>query len=546
MTYNQARDHDQLGMLEAEIGRYINRYLASPPNPNRRTIILFPGGLGSKLMRADSAYQNGISGQVFNYDTAWIDCSILTGAALTLQMQGDVDSENKIVVADGFVHFALAGIRPYDDFTQWCSDRNLDWIVFGWDWRRRPGHTVDFFLNTFMPRFRQRVQAACGADPMQDCTLLGHSFGGMIVKLIMNDANPLVDQFKRAVTVGSPFYGYAGQVHRYFEGESELNFEGTAQITRVISSMRGGYVLLFLDKATYDRDCDRLASDLDYPLNAYPSSDSGSGATVADPFNPATLGSKVRYPKNFGFLGAELAPADAAYQDVAKPLSNVRNGKFFNIRAVQFEDGAAVNGTVNSIRWDWISKNFTPGTDATPIHDEYVCPGDGVIPAWSARLVSTLPANVRTLTGDLDHMDLMNATEIQDELASILGLPQMMMMRRGAPPRARRRLKKKAASPKTAATFFKGLQTVRARHASKSGLIQEQAARRYLAKYTIAELSQIMRRAFIDALKTPSQKLGKAPTKTPPPPSGRGYPQETPVKGPQTRGRKRKRKARRS
>ncbi|MGH6726080.1 MAG: hypothetical protein ACREB8_05995, partial [Pseudolabrys sp.] len=368
------------------------------------------------------------------------------------------------------------------------------------------------------------------------------SFGGMIVKLIMNDSSPLVDQFKRAVTVGSPFYGYAGQVHRYFEGESELNFEGTARITRVISSMRGGYILLFLDKPTYDRDGVALAADPNYPLYAYPSSDSGNGAIVADPFNPATLGTKVRYPKNYGFLSNELAPAEAAYQDVAKPLSNVRNNKFFNIRAVQFENGAAVNGTINSIRWDWISKSFTPGTDATPIHDEYVCPGDGVIPAWSARLVSTLPANVRTLTGDLEHMDLMNTTEVQDELASILELPQMMMMRRGAPPPARRRLKKKAASPKAAGTFFKGLQTVRTRHAKDSRLIKEQAARRYLAKYNIAELSQIMRRAFVDALKTPSQKLGKAPTKTPPPPSGRGYPQGRPAKPPKKPAGKRKRK----
>jgi pimeloyl-ACP methyl ester carboxylesterase len=530
-------------MLEAEIGRFINRYLASPDSSNRRTIILFPGGLGSRLSRADSGYQDGVTGQVFHYDTAWIDCSILSGAALDLQMHGDIDSENKIIVADGFVHFALAGIRPYEDFVQWCSDRNLDWIVFGWDWRRRPHHTVDFFLNTFLPRFQQRVLSACGADPLKDCTLVGHSFGGMIVKLIMNGVNPMIDHIKRAVTVGTPFYGYAGQLHRYFEGESELNFEGTGHITRVISSMCGGYVLLFLDKSTYDRDRIALAADPDYPLNDYPSSDSGNGAMVADPYNPTMQGNKVRYPKNYGFLSNELAIAEAAYQDVAKPLSEDRNDKFFNIRAVQFEDGAPVNRTINSVRWDWISKNFVPGINATPIHDEYVCPGDGVIPAWSARLVSTPSNNVRTLTGDLDHMDLMNTTEVQDELAMILELPQMMMMRRGKPVAGRRPFKKKAASPKATVAFFKGLQTVRTRHRNDSKLIQEQAARRYLAKYNITELRQLMRRVFIDALKTPSQKLGRAPTKTPPPPSGRrdrddrlGMPRTAP-------GKKRKRKA---
>ena len=65
----------------------------------------------------------------------------------------------------------------------------------------------------------------------------------MIVKLIMNEANPLVDEMHRAVTVATPFYGYAGQLHRYFEGDPELNFEGRARVTRVLSSLRGGYVL---------------------------------------------------------------------------------------------------------------------------------------------------------------------------------------------------------------------------------------------------------------------------------------------------------------
>jgi pimeloyl-ACP methyl ester carboxylesterase len=500
--------------------------MANPSNPHRQTIILFPGGLGSRLMRADSAYQDGVQGQVFSYDTVWLDCSVLSGDALNLQMQGDIDSENKFIIADGFVHFGLMDIRPYDDFIQWCSDRNLDWFVYGWDWRRRPDHAVQFFLTRFLPTFRQRVQAACGADPLQNCTLIGHSFGGMVVKLIMNDANPLVDQIKRAVTVATPFYGYAGQVHRYFEGEPQLNFEGTGRVTRVISSLRGGYVLMFLDKDTYDRDRIALAADPDYPLNNYPSVDATNGAIVADPFNPMTHGKKVRYPKNYGFLSNELAPAKSAYQQVAKPLSAARNQKFFNIRAVQFEDGATVNGTINSVRWDWISKNFKPGTDTSPITDEYVCPGDGVIPAWSARLVSALPANIRTLTGDLEHMDLMNAEETQNELAGILGLPQMMMMmKRGKPRPAGRPSKKKIASRKDTLAFVKGLQAVRTRHRLDSKLDQEQATRRYLAKYNIAELRQLMRRVYIDALKTPSQQLGRAPTKTPPPPSGGGYPE---------------------
>jgi pimeloyl-ACP methyl ester carboxylesterase len=539
MTYIQARDQEQLGTLEAAIGLFINRYQANPPNPHRQTVILFPGGLGSRLMRADVPYRSGAQGQVFNYSCVWLDCSVLTGAALDLQMQGDIDLDNTFIIADGFVHFALADIKPYDGFIQWCTDRNLDWFVYGWDWRRRPDLSVKFFLNKFLPTFRQRVQAACGADPLQNCTLIGHSFGGMVVKLIMNDPNPLVDQIKRAVTVATPFYGYPGQVHRYFEGEPKLNFEGTERVTRVISSLRGGYVLMFLDKDTYDRDRNALAADPEYPLDNYPSLDASNSAIVADAYDPKTHGKKVRYPKNFGFLSTELAPAKEAYQQVAAPLSAARNQKFFNVRAVKFENGTVVNDTINSVRWSWISKNFKPGTDATPIRDEYVCPGDGVIPAWSARLVTAPAGNVRTLTGDLEHMDLMNAAEVQDELSNILELPQMMMMRRGKPGPARRPSKKKVASAKDTAAFIRGLQAVRTRHRLDSKLDQEQATRRYLAKFNITELRQLMRRAYFDALKTPSQQLGRAPTKTPPRPLGGGYGDKRSGKSPKTPSRNR-------
>lgn len=213
MTYDQARDQEQLGKLEAAIGSFINRFNERPNHPNRQTIILFPGGLGSCLVRADIPYHNGAQGHIFDYDTVWLDCSVLTGAALDLQLQNGLDTESKFILADGAIDFHLMDIRPYNRFIQWCGNRNLDWFVYGWEWRRRLDDTVSLFLAEFLPRFRQRVQAACNADPLQNCTLVGHSFGGMVVKLIMNDANPIVDQMKRAVTVGSPFYGYAGQAH---------------------------------------------------------------------------------------------------------------------------------------------------------------------------------------------------------------------------------------------------------------------------------------------------------------------------------------------
>ena len=87
--------------------------------------------------------------------------------------------------------------------------------MFGWDWRRDLTDTVRFFLDTFLPAFERRTDQ-CRPKPLDDFTLVGHSFGGLVVKLILNESsNKYVRKMRRAMTVGSPLYGYGGQVHRY-------------------------------------------------------------------------------------------------------------------------------------------------------------------------------------------------------------------------------------------------------------------------------------------------------------------------------------------
>ena len=46
----------------------------------------------------------------------------------------------------------------------------------------------------------------------------------------------------------------------------------------------------------------RSPSIREYPLHDYPSLDASNAAIVADAYNPTTNGTKVRYPKNYGFL----------------------------------------------------------------------------------------------------------------------------------------------------------------------------------------------------------------------------------------------------
>jgi pimeloyl-ACP methyl ester carboxylesterase len=219
MTYDQTRNSEQLSYLDDAIAEFISRYNFNVQSTGRRTIIFFPGGMGSRLLRATTPEPDG---PPFFYNTVWLDASIAFGAASHLRMQNDIDYQQQVVVPDGPLDLLI--LRPYKDFIEWCENNNVDYFIFGWDWRRDPQKSVDFFLNVFMPRFEQRV-SGCIPNPLSHLSLVGHSFGGMIVKLILNQQNnPYVQLVHSAVTVATPFYGYGGQLARYFIGDPDLYF----------------------------------------------------------------------------------------------------------------------------------------------------------------------------------------------------------------------------------------------------------------------------------------------------------------------------------
>lgn len=513
MDYVVDRDREQLAQLDAEITRFINRHKQHSPG-SRKTIILFPGGMGSNLKWARTPH----GATPYFYDRIWLDCPIMTGGAHRLKMNGDVDIDRQFVIADGCVRFKvpfIVDLRPYESFLEWCEDNEFDCFVYGWDWRRAPGKIASFFLNSFVPKFRQRVQLECGVDPFDDVTLLGHSFGGMVIKLILNHGGAVVDQIERAITVGTPFYGHAGHLHRYFTGEPQLENISLSydkrNLTQLISSMRGPYTLLYLDEATYQRDKAALSQDAAFPLLRQPLRDRATDTPV-DPYNPGTQGNKVRYPRDWGFVRNELNPARTTYQQVAQPLSAVTNEKFHNIRAVQRKNGANAFATIHEQTWKWIDRDFDPLNDATPITDKTICPGDGVIPAWSARLVSTPPENVHTVFGEIDdgfeHMELLSCESVLDK---IFALMQRTVARTVPMARKRAAPRPEIASREELDSFLAEVRQEQSRlpHDDET---QHSAVFTIAAKRKVSELRSLMRRAFIDLPKSASQKLGNMPT----------------------------------
>ncbi len=512
MAYQQDKDQAYLNRLQDQITNFVSRYNANP-NPGHTTIVLFPGGLASKLVRAQNAWPTPPSA----YDVAWIDCSILSGAFAYLQLAANEDDyQNKFVIPDQNIDWM--DLTPYDQFIQWCQGAGLDLFIFGWDWRLPTKQAADFFLNSLMPLFEQRTGKECVSDPLSNFWLLGHSFGGLVVKQIMNQYNSkYVQILKGAITAATSFYGYGGQVHRFFIGDSDLNgmegVQGPQIVTEIISTLPAGYELMFLDYDTFIANKAGLAVDPDnFNLTAYPSVDPHTNAP-ADPYRPvpgkgANQNGCVRYISNYGFDWDMLSDGLVACQAFAQSLDRSVAGKFFNIRGVQGAPGAELNNTCIAQAWSLVPMDLDPDNGVDGIQD-ILGPGDDTLPAWATRLVRN--QQVQTVwASDLDHMDLMNHKDIQIAVAKIL---------------------EPATATATIERLVKTARTVKFRAASRSDLNRLVRAFRRLpsekGEWSIERKTQVrnilleasrgdpdrlqkfLARAYLDALRTPSQRLGK-------------------------------------
>ena len=413
ITYDSTRESEQLRYLRTDIAHFIQRYASKPASPGRRTLFLFAGGMASQLLRARTSYRDDGTLQTFQYDNYWLSPLTFLGGALFLGMQKQADDsfrdfDNRLVIPSGVVNFL--GLAPYSRFTQWCELNNLDWYIFSWDWRRRLDDTVNFFFTQFLPLFRAEVQIQCGADPLQQFILMGHSFGGMIVKLMLHRNEAILNNMTQAVTVASPFYGYDGQIRRWFQGEPLLNhvgpFDFTLDMIKVITSLPGCYVLPYLDHDTFVANKLALQGDANFPLADYPSTDATTGLPV-DPFIPGP----DRYPTDTGFDQDELTFALNTYRTIAAPLPAAYADKFYSIRG-----GSA--RAPGSIKWGTLTGPLNPKLPQVSKGPDG--PGDDTQPAWSTRLVTLAPDRIVAVGGKVHHMLMMDDDATQAAIAQVL------------------------------------------------------------------------------------------------------------------------------
>ncbi len=533
-TYEETRDSEQLRLLTPAIDDFINRYqhpLATTSTCPRRTMFFFPGGMASQLTRAKKKFLDGVSApQTFNYKTIWLTPeALIAGGAQDLKMHRDSvgvfrDKGDRIIVADGALN--LFGCTPQDGFINWCANNNVDLFVFSWDWRRRLDETVRFFVGKFLPFFRARVLAASCPDPLASFALVGHSFGGMIVNLILRGNDPIVANLTHAITVATPFYGYSGQVHRWFEGEPYLNGVFPPDLFKrgmmeTIASLPGLYTLHFLDEGTYIANELQLTTDPEFPLASYPSIDATIANLRADPYHPQTNGSLVRYPSMTGFNRSELDYAGLQFLLMAAPIAPNLLQKFYNIRGVrtQADQKTPISDTVGSATWDWIQTDFG-ASDTSPIVDSGVgVPGDDTQPAWSARLVTNAASRCITVKGsDINHMFIMNHAQVLSAFETILCTPGAAM----SPPGT---AQPEPASDKDVVEFLRWLAKQGSR-IKRWPRFDDEELLKFIPPEFREKLGGIARRIMMDIMKRPAPKglsgpAGGATGRKPPGPKGR-------------------------
>jgi hypothetical protein len=418
------------------------------------------------------------------------------------------DRGDRIIVSDCAV--GILGATPHDGLVAWCANNNIGLFVFPWDWRRRLDETVKFFVGTFLPAFRARVLAASRPDPLARFSLVGHSFGGMIVNLILRGNDPIVANMTQALTVATPFYGYQGQVHRWFEGDAYVNgvfpfpvgiFK--QEMMETIASLPALYTLHFLDEVTYNNSANHsppTAQDPDFPLPCYPSMDATNPKLRADAYNPQTNGSLVRYPAMTGFDSCELDYARAQFQLMAAPMDPPVLKKFYNIRGVRTEDDeqTPISDTKGGVTWNWIQTNFD-SADTSPIVDGAPVPGDGTQPAWTARLATNDPSRIITVKGsDIEHICMMNHARVLDAIAAILGV-------RGAPMSPRAAAQPEPASDKDVVEFLRWL-SEHPELVRRWPRLDDPKLRQFIPRQFKKNIGAIARRIMMDIMKRPAPK----------------------------------------
>jgi pimeloyl-ACP methyl ester carboxylesterase len=367
--------------------------LMSEFDPRRKTVILLPGGMGSQLERTESAYP--ASPNIIN-DVVWLDLGVAPPIYDALKLEMDDAGQDKdafVIAAHGPVKFFTE--NPYGALRDRARARDWNYGVFGFDWRRPLKESSEYFKSWILD-FRQRVRHDFGDphDPIPRLTIVCHSMGGLVATAAMADAGFSGLGFNAVMTIATPFYGTSTQQERYFKGVPTLNGLYEAKdVIRIVASLPGPYTLMFLPKAIYDRDHQKIG------LNRYPEFD--PNGNDCDPYDPTMM---QRWPTAVRNHWRQVQTARDEMIGIAAPFNANIATKFINIRAT-LDATTAVELIWNDTDGDTVD----PATDPSPLAG-LAGPGDGTVPAWSA--FHAYCGNRYDLVQAKDHANLLRHEEV--------------------------------------------------------------------------------------------------------------------------------------
>lgn len=376
--------------LELRADHFVDLY-----DPAKRSIILIPGGMGSRLMQCRSAHDEHHFPDNPAFSEIWLSWpAILFGKVDELGLDADeVDHDEKPIIASGEMNSI---VKSYDGTEAYFIDRGFNYTEFGYDWRRDV-RSAAVYLKTFLEMIKHKARLKIDGqhNALSKLTLFAHSMGGLVVKKCIDD---LIEEgedcgrwFNRFVSVASPFYGTETHIYRYYCGEQMVNLllGSTRRVAEMVATLPGPYSLLPCPMGTLEPVLDELK------LNRYPVRDAEHSGSPIDPFSPAGL---ERFPEYTDMT--YFARAAEMFAQIGQKLPDTLYDRIFHIRN-------NIRNSNKPLEWRWRSidrDGFEPGDDA-PISANGGA-GDGTVPFWSARLAGTPEDHIHSLTIETDHGSL--------------------------------------------------------------------------------------------------------------------------------------------
>jgi pimeloyl-ACP methyl ester carboxylesterase len=470
MSYDSYRKAKIQGYYDYQLETLVSSF-----NPNRPTVILLPGGMGSQLERTE--HPVGTEPNVIN-DVIWIDIGIFwpkkDAVKLQIQINGgeERDKDSYVIAPHGPLKFLTQ--TPYEELKAHAHAAKWNYCVFGFDWRRPLAESSAFFKE-FIFEFKKRIVALYNVDPIPNLTIVCHSMGGMACTYALRDQRFSALGFHAVVTVATPFYGTSTQQERYYSGDGGIlnKIYGAKAVVEITSSLPGPYTLMFLPREIYVRDGKRLG------LNRYPQLDP-NGNTDADPYDAALM---KRWPRPVRDHRQYLARARTEMVYISQPIAPSIASVFFNVRS------SLDIMTASELLWSNIDgDDVIPGKTQSPLAG-IPGPGDGTVPSWSAWHAYSQPRNRYELQQAKDHGALLEHQEVLALIDTIVKTRRLPMVKKRST-----RSPAKAGPAKTARVIDAWIGKAKLKQPAPPELFEEAVQRTIVTSFISGKKPRMVRR----------------------------------------------------